>query len=94
MSISAIKAAFENQIVVLPLDIIVPQRDATKRFRYAEFYKQLEASLKHVGLIEPLVVYPRGPADYLLAGFRVHAHRERDFTHAYAARGAPGAVHN
>jgi len=66
MSINAIKAAFENQIVVLPLDIIVPQRDATKRYRYAEFYKQLAASLKHVGLIEPLVVYPRGPADYLL----------------------------
>jgi hypothetical protein len=66
MSISAIKAAFENQIVVLPLDIIAPVRDATKRYRYAEFYKQLEASLKHVGLIEPLVVYPRGPADYLL----------------------------
>jgi hypothetical protein len=66
MSISAIKAAFDNQIVVLPLNIIVPQRDATKRYRYAEFYKQLAASLKHVGLIEPLVVYPRGPADYLL----------------------------
>jgi hypothetical protein len=26
----------------------------------------LTASLKHVGLIEPLVVYPRGPGDYLL----------------------------
>jgi hypothetical protein len=24
------------------------------------------ASLKHIGLIEPLVVYPRGPGDYLL----------------------------
>jgi hypothetical protein len=66
MSISTIKAAFDNQIVVLPLDIIVPQKDATKRYRYAEFYKQLIASLKLVGLIEPLVVYPRGPADYLL----------------------------
>jgi RepB plasmid partitioning protein/ParB-like nuclease domain len=66
MSISAIKAAFDTQIVVLPLDIIVPQKDATKRYRYAEFYKQLITSLKHVGLIEPLVVYPRGPADYLL----------------------------
>ena len=66
MPISAIKAAFDNQIVVLPLDIIVPQRDVTKRYRNAEFYKQLIASLKQVGLIEPLVVYPRGPADYLL----------------------------
>ncbi|MGB9152212.1 MAG: plasmid partitioning protein RepB C-terminal domain-containing protein, partial [Alphaproteobacteria bacterium] len=34
--------------------------------RSGEFYKQLTASLKHVGVIEPLVVYPRGPGDYLL----------------------------
>jgi len=66
MSINAIKAAFEKYVVILPLDIIVPQRGETKRYRYEEFYKQLEASLKQVGLIEPLVVYPRGPADYLL----------------------------
>jgi prepilin-type processing-associated H-X9-DG protein len=66
MSISAVKAAFEQQVVLLPLDIIVPQKDATKGYRYAEFYKQLMASLKLVGLIEPLVVFPRGPANYLL----------------------------
>jgi len=66
MSINAIKAAFEKYVVILPLDIIVSQRGETKRYRYEEFYKQLEASLKQVGLIEPLVVYPRGPADYLL----------------------------
>jgi prepilin-type processing-associated H-X9-DG protein len=66
MSISAVKAAFDQQIVMLPLDIIVPQKDATKSYRYAEFYKQLMASLKLVGLIEPLVVFPRGPANYLL----------------------------
>ena len=51
---------------MLPLDIIVPQKEASKRDRYGGFYSQLTASLKQVGLIEPLVVYPRGPADYLL----------------------------
>lgn len=66
MSINAIKAAFEKHVVVLPLDIIVPQREARKRYLNGDFYKQLESSLKQVGLIEPLVVYPRGPADYLL----------------------------
>jgi hypothetical protein len=66
MSTNAIKAAFEKQIVVLPLDIIVPQKEVTKGHRSLEFYKQLTASLKHIGLIEPLVVYPRGPGDYLL----------------------------
>jgi RepB plasmid partitioning protein/ParB-like nuclease domain len=66
MSSSAVKAAFEKQIVMLPLDIIVPQRTITADHRKADFYRQLTASLKHIGLIEPLVVYPRGPGDYLL----------------------------
>ena len=55
MSNSPVKAAFEKQIVVLPLDIIVPQKEVTKGHRNGEFYRQLTASLKHIGLIEPLV---------------------------------------
>ena len=66
MSSSAVKAAFEKQIVVLPIDIIVPQKEITTGHRNGEFYRQLTASLKHIGLIEPLVVYPRGPGDCLL----------------------------
>ncbi|MDG7000952.1 MAG: ParB N-terminal domain-containing protein [Nitrososphaerota archaeon] len=66
MSSNAVKAAFEKQIVVLPLEIIVPQKTITPGHRKGEFYRQLTASLQHVGLIEPLVVYPRGPGDYLL----------------------------
>jgi len=66
MSNSAVKAAFEKQIVVLPINIIVPQKEVTVNHRNGDFYKQLTASLKHIGLIEPLVVYPRGPGDYLL----------------------------
>jgi hypothetical protein len=48
------------------LDIIVPQKEVTKGQRKGDFYKQITASLKTIGLIEPLVVYPRGPGDYLL----------------------------
>jgi RepB plasmid partitioning protein/ParB-like nuclease family protein len=66
MSFDSVKAAFEKQVVLLRLDIIVPQKEVTQGHRSEEFYKQLTASLKHVGLIEPLVVYPRGPGDYLL----------------------------
>lgn len=66
MSYDPVKAAFEKQVVLLPLDIIVPQKEVTQSHRSGEFYKQLTASLKHVGVIEPLVVYPRGPGDYLL----------------------------
>lgn len=66
MAGSVVKAAFEKQIVLLPIDIVVPQKEITKNHRNGEFYRQLTASLKHIGLIEPLVVYPRGPGDYLL----------------------------
>jgi hypothetical protein len=66
MSKRAVQAAFEKHIVVLPLNIIVPQKVVTKGQREGDFYSQITASLKHVGLIEPLVVYPRGPGEYLL----------------------------
>jgi hypothetical protein len=66
MSHRSVKAAFDKQIVLLPIGIIVPQKDVTPSSRQADFYRQLTASLKHIGLIEPLVVFPRGPGDYLL----------------------------
>src|ERR1039458_2061188 len=66
MANDSVKAAFEKQVVLLPVDIIVPQREITQGHRCGDFFRQLTASLKHVGLIEPLVVYPRGPGDYLL----------------------------
>jgi hypothetical protein len=37
-SASAVKAAFEKQIVVLPLEIIVPQKEITKGHRKGDFY--------------------------------------------------------
>lgn len=61
-----IKAAFEKHVVVLPVGAIVPQKEITHGLRACKFYKQLESSLKHVGLIEPLVVYPKSPGEYLL----------------------------
>ena len=61
-----VKAAFKRQIVVLPLDVIVPQKAIEPNVRRGHLYKQIATSLDHVGLIEPIVVYPRGPKDYLL----------------------------
>lgn len=63
---NAVQAAFQKQIVTLPLEIILPQRAITKGQRDGEFYKQITASLKHIGLVEPLVVCPRAPGEYLL----------------------------
>src|SRR6476661_1395873 len=61
-----VKPAFDQHVVVLPIDTIVPQKVISSDYRKNAIYKRISASLEHVGLIEPLVVYPRGPRDYLL----------------------------
>jgi ParB-like chromosome segregation protein Spo0J len=66
MSMDAVIAAFQAQLVVLPLDLIAPQKEVSQNSRSDDFYRHLVASIKHIGLIEPLVIYPRGPGDYLL----------------------------
>jgi hypothetical protein len=66
MANSKVKPAFNQQVVVLPIETIVPQKELSVEFRKGTTYKRISASLEHIGLIEPLVVYPRGPRDYLL----------------------------
>ena len=66
MSNPKVKPAFNQHVVVLPIDVIVPQREIPADLRKSTTYRRISSSLAHVGLIEPLVVYPRGPRDYLL----------------------------
>lgn len=66
MTNSRVKAAFDQQVVLLPVEMVVPQKDLPPEFRKSKTYKKICTSLEHIGLIEPLVVYPRGPRDYLL----------------------------
>jgi RepB plasmid partitioning protein/ParB/Sulfiredoxin domain len=63
---SKVKPAFNQQVVVLPIDVIVPQKELSPEFKKSTTYKRVSSSLEHIGLIEPLIVYPRGPRDYLL----------------------------
>jgi hypothetical protein len=64
--VAKVKPAFDQHVVVLPVDTIVPQKVLSNDYRKSTIYRRINASLEHVGLIEPLVVYPRGPRDYLL----------------------------
>ena len=61
-----VKAAFTDQVVVLSIDKIVPQKEVSAAHRKGPIYKRIAVSLQHVGLIEPLVVFPRGRNDFLL----------------------------
>lgn len=64
--VTTVKAAFEQHEVDLPLEQIVLQREIKPSFRQCQTYRHIAASLEHVGLVEPVVVFPRGPSDYLL----------------------------
>ncbi len=66
MAAPNVKNAFNKEVVVLPLDLIVPQRPVEAIVRKGTIYKRIAASLDQVGLIEPVVVYPQGPGQYLL----------------------------
>lgn len=66
MAARQVTAAFKQHEVVLSLDSITLQKEIKPDFRKGNIYKQIAASLDHVGLIEPVVVFPRGPDDYLL----------------------------
>ena len=61
-----VKTGFSDRGIVLPLSCIVPQHEVTPFLRRTAIYKQIAASIRSVGLIEPLAVYPRAPNDYLL----------------------------
>jgi hypothetical protein len=60
------RSAFQNNIVTLPLTSLVPQRTTTPEVIRSVIFKQILASVREIGLIEPLVVYPRDSDGFLL----------------------------
>lgn len=66
----AVKSAFRPDIIVLPLHQILPSRKVREEFKSSPRYKVIEASIREVGIIEPLVVHPKstGGAHVLLDG--------------------------
>jgi hypothetical protein len=63
---SRIPVAFQEYVVSVPLEWIKPQTEFNAESMKSGVYKQIFSSVREIGLIEPLVVYPRSPNDYLL----------------------------
>jgi hypothetical protein len=63
-----VKLACESEVRVLPVAKILPMRMLNAGVRNSVKYKCIEASVKELGLIEPLVVYPQAgqPGFYIL----------------------------
>ena len=65
---SNLKIGFELRKIVVPLSDILPVRQVNDPQSNIRRYRTIRASIKEVGLIEPLVVYPQkgSPGKYLL----------------------------
>lgn len=60
------RLAFQSNIVTLPLKSIVPQRVTEPKVHRSVIFKQILASVREIGLIESLVVYPQNGKGFLL----------------------------
>ena len=75
---ASITPVFRPEILILMLTSIVPMKEISHLTRAGRKYRQISASLKHLGLIEPLVVYPGKENKYWLldGNLRLEALRE------------------
>ena len=52
--------SFQQQVLELPLEQLTALKETEPRMLSTRKCKQLRASLEHIGLIEPLAVFPQG----------------------------------
>src|SRR4051794_40236059 len=62
----SLKMAFQLKVFTLPLSSIVPRRTLTEQIIKSTVFRQIRASIKEVGVIEPLVVFPQDGKGFLL----------------------------
>jgi len=58
--LQSVEKAFEPKGLMLPIDRLLPLRKLPASIRSTEKYKRIAASIRELGLIEPLIVYPQG----------------------------------
>ena len=57
-----VRMAFEPEGRVIPLDHLLPLRTVHKTTKKSKKYQRIEASIRQVGVIEPIVVFPQNGA--------------------------------
>lgn len=65
--------AFEFAMLELPPTALMPRKNLSPALKYSPKYRQIRASLQAIGLIEPLVVYPKQNGEYLILDGHVRA---------------------
>lgn len=64
MTTQRVKTAFQSTILTLRLTDVTPLKELNPRVRVTTKYKQIATSLRHVGLIEPIVVFQAADKKY------------------------------
>ncbi|QEH47018.1 RepB plasmid partition [Aggregatibacter actinomycetemcomitans] len=66
--------AFHNELVMLPLDVIISSHPIDNKLEKSVKFQSIFSSIQEIGIIEPLVVYPDNGQYLLLDGHsRLHA---------------------
>lgn len=78
MNPSTMKAAFEFEGIMVRLDKLLPARATGETLKQSVKYRSLLASIREVGIIEPLSVYPQKGHKYLILDGHARAEALRD----------------
>ncbi len=70
----SVKISFRQELLNLPLEDLVALKETEPNAFKGRKYKQLEASLHHVGLIEPLAVFPQATDRFLVINGNLRLH--------------------
>jgi hypothetical protein len=65
--------AFEFAMIDLPPHSLIPRKHLSPALKHSPKYRQIKASLQAIGLIEPLVVYPKQNCQYVILDGHVRA---------------------
>ena len=74
MTHSAVKIGFRKQVLEIPIECLVPLKEINSAVTGCRKFSQIKASLTHVGLIEPLAVFPQNAGLYLVLNGNLRLH--------------------
>ncbi len=76
-----VKIAFETQGIMIPIERILPLKKIKPQTRITKKYNQISASIREVGIVEHLIVYPQNgkTGNYLLLDGHIRLEVLKDF---------------
>ena len=78
MTAPQLKAAFEFEGTTVRLDQLLPTRTTGEKLKQSVKYRALLASVREVGIVEPLSVYPQKGGKYLILDGHARVEALRD----------------